>query len=465
MQLRLATRTGLASLVAAALTLVAVGAVFQGSFETILRDRVDRQLHARADTAPILAAVADRLSRSELRGTVEGARVQSLDAIGSPLIEIGSLPVEPLPPVTAPGFSTARADGQAWRLYTIEVVDVPRVGDHVLVQLASPLGDVDAQAVTLRRRAMLLGVLAALAAGIVGYLCGSLASRPLVTLARDTEQLAERDPARWRVRPSYGSPEVDELASTLNRSLERVADETQRRTQALDSARAFASSANHELRTPLQSALTNLEIASDLRMDPGEREHAVAIARDELARMASSLGAVGALADAELVDESRFELLDLGDVVDEAIAAETRRLSDRRVEVEIPDDAAPLRLWRHGVALAVANLLRNAALHGAPTQGEAIIVVRVEGASVCVDDNGTGIPDADRLRVLARFERGTTAATTGGSGLGLAMVDQVARAHGGRVEIGESAAGGTSVRLHLAPDRPGGPTADGRRDQ
>ena len=73
--MRLATRTGLASFVAASITLLAVGALFRGQFTGILQDRVDAQLAERAKTAPILAAVADRLAQSELRTSLEGARV------------------------------------------------------------------------------------------------------------------------------------------------------------------------------------------------------------------------------------------------------------------------------------------------------------------------------------------------------------------------------------------------------
>ena len=73
--MRLATRTGLASFVAASITLLAVGSLFRGYFATVLQDRVDNQLLERAETAPILAAVAERLSQSELRTTLEGARV------------------------------------------------------------------------------------------------------------------------------------------------------------------------------------------------------------------------------------------------------------------------------------------------------------------------------------------------------------------------------------------------------
>ena len=72
MRLRLATRTGLAAFAATIVMLALIGLAFRGQIGEVLRDRVDRQLEARAETAPILAAVGDRIARSELNGTVEG---------------------------------------------------------------------------------------------------------------------------------------------------------------------------------------------------------------------------------------------------------------------------------------------------------------------------------------------------------------------------------------------------------
>src|SRR6478736_1963911 len=115
--MRLATRTGLASFVAASITLLAVGGLFRGYFATVLQERVDTQLEERAKTAPILAAVADRLAQSELRTTLEGARVVR----GDETISLGLLPQDPLPTEIVPGWSTARASGDRWRLYTVEV--------------------------------------------------------------------------------------------------------------------------------------------------------------------------------------------------------------------------------------------------------------------------------------------------------------------------------------------------------
>src|SRR6185295_5300920 len=124
--MRLATRTGLAAFVAASITLLAVGALFRGYFATVLQERVDTQLLERAETAPILAAVAERLSQSELRTTLEGARVVT----AGQTISLGLLPDDPLPVAITPGWSTARASGDRWRLYTVEVFDVPKPGDH-----------------------------------------------------------------------------------------------------------------------------------------------------------------------------------------------------------------------------------------------------------------------------------------------------------------------------------------------
>ena len=446
--MRLATRTGLASFVAASITLLAVGSLFRGYFATVLQDRVDNQLQERAETAPILAAVAERLSQSELRTTLEGARVVT----GGETISLGLLPTEPLPDGIVPGWSTARASGDRWRLYTVEVADVPDPGDTTLVQLVAPLGDVDARAMQLRRRVIVVMMLTSVAAGLVGYLLGKVATRPLTALRRDTARIEDAEPSTWHVAASYGSTEVDDVATTLNENLERLADETKRRGAALDAARAFAASATHELRTPLQGALTNLDIARSERVGEADRKEVLGLANDQLQRMASALAAVRTLADAEFADRSWFDRIDLADVADAAVADERRRAPNAVIEIE---STAPTTMvaWRDGVLLAIANVVRNALIHGVPLDGSPPrVAVSIVGTTVIVDDNGPGIPVVDRQRVLERFEHGGGS----GSGLGLAIAHQVAIAHGGSVTIGSSPSGGARVELHLGPDRAAG---------
>jgi two-component system sensor histidine kinase PrrB len=443
--MRLATRTGLASFIAASVTLLAVGALFRGYFASVLQDRVDTQLEERAQTAPILAAVAERLAQSELRTTLEGARVVT----GGQTISLGLLPADPLPAEIVPGWSTAQVSGDRWRLYTVEVLDVPKAGDKTLVQLVAPLGDVDARAMQLRRRVIFVMALTSLAAGLVGYLLGNVATRPLTALRRDTGHIEDADPATWRVGTSYGSTEVDDVASTLNENLQRLADETHRRGAALDAARAFAASATHELRTPLQGALTNLDMARSDRIAETDRAEVLGLANEQLQRMAASLSAVRALADAEFADPSWFDEVDLADVADAAVADERRRAPDVAIDVEATPPST-LIAWRDGVRLAVANIVRNALVHGVPPDGSAQhVVVSITGATITVDDNGPGVPRADRQRVLERFERGDGS----GSGLGLAIAQQVAIAHGGSVTIGSSPEGGARVVLSLTSNQ------------
>ena len=290
-------------------------------------------------------------------------------------------------------------------------------------------------------------VLTSVAAGLVGFLLGKIATRPLTALRRDTDLIEDAQPSTWRVGHSYGSVEVDDVAATLNENLERLADETQRRGAALDAARAFAAAATHELRTPLQGALLNLDMARSARITDGDRAEVLSLANEQLQRMGTSLSAVRALADAEFADQSWFGEVDLADVADAATADERRRSPNTTVTIETTPPNT-IVAWRDGVRLAIANIVRNALVHGAPVDGTAArVVVTVVGDTVTVDDNGPGVPERDRERVLDRFVRGAG----GGSGLGLAIAQQVAIAHGGSVTIAASPLGGARVVLRLAP--------------
>lgn len=303
-----------------------------------------------------------------------------------------------LPDEIVPGFSTARASGDRWRLYTVEVVDVPKPGDKALVQLVAPLGDVDACAVQLRRRVIFVMILTSVAAGLVGYILGKVATRPLTALRRDTGRIEDAEPSTWRVGDRYGSTEVDDVATTLNENLQRLADDTQRRGAALDAARAFAASATHELRTPLQGALINLDMARSDRISERDRVEVLGLANEHCSGW--------------------------------------------------PRPCQPSARWPT-LSSRTRRGVRNALVHGVPTDGSVQrVAVSVVGSTVTVDDNGPAVAPADRQRVLARFERGGG----GGSGLGLAIAHQVAIAHGGSVTIGSGPLGGARVVLSLAAE-------------
>jgi two-component system sensor histidine kinase PrrB len=452
--MKLATRTGLAALGSSALAVVLLANVVSDRFEVVLRDRVDENLELRAESsAAILVAVGDRIAVSELNGVIDSARVLLAADSTDPLtIEVGRQPSGELPPIGSSGFRTVAVGDERWRLLAVPVDDVPAVGDRALVEFAEPLGPVQERIRDVRRRVLVAGLLAALGAGAIGWLAGRRAARPLTRLQHDAAGLASAEGRQLVVGDRYGTPEVDDVAAALNASLSELGEANERREAALAAARDFAASATHELRTPLQGAMTHLDVA----LIADTSSESVVAARAELGRMASSLAAVQALSQADLVQPEWFESMELaaiGDLVDEVT-------SRNGVELVVdPSEPGSPRypVWPDGVRLALDNVVRNARTHGRPADGSpgrVVVRVTVDGAApvLVVDDDGPGVPVDDRARVLAPFERSVTAVP--GSGLGLAVAERVARAHGGAVSIASSRTGGASVRIELGPVSP-----------
>jgi two-component system sensor histidine kinase PrrB len=447
--MKLSTRTGLAALGAAVIAIALLANVVTTRVEVALRDRVDEVLVTRAETsAAVLVAVGDRIAVSELNAVIGSARIAFGDgSSGTRIVEVGPQPPGDLPTVAGSGLRTVDVGDESWRLFAVTVDDVPEVGDRAVVEFAEPLGAVQERIRETRRRLVVAGLLAAIGAGALGWLAGRRAARPLTRLQHDVAALRSDARSRLTVADDYGTPEVDDVAAALNESLGDLDDAREQREAALAAAREFAAAATHELRTPLQSAMTNLDVAL-MAEAPGE---SVTAARSELSRMASSLAAVQALSQADLARPEWFESLDLGalgDLIDEV----TSRSSVELVVEQVTAGSPIHRIWPDGVRLAVDNVVRNAVTHGRSadgTVGRVVVTVGVDGdvAVLTVDDDGPGISEADRVRVVSAFERGST--DVPGSGLGLAVAERVARAHGGTLSLGSGPLGGTRVRIEL----------------
>jgi two-component system sensor histidine kinase PrrB len=119
------------------------------------------------------------------------------------------------------------------------------------------------------------------------------------------------------------------------------------------------------------------------------------------------------------------------------------------ISAELPDGEVPVVGSEAGLRLAVDNLVTNAVRHSGGSR--VLVTVGLDAAAgrvaVLVDDDGRGVPVADRERLFGRFARGAT--TAPGSGLGLAMVAQQARLHGGHAWLGDSPLGGTRAVLEV----------------
>ena len=303
------------------------------------------------------------------------------------------------------------------------------------VQVARPLTEVDRVLHSLRTRILVLVLLVAAAATLLGSLIASGVTAALrrLTSAADTV----RTTGRFDVTvPTAGNDEVSRLGSAFGSMLE-----------SLDRSRAdqqrLVQDAGHELRTPLTSLRTNLDV---LRRHPGlpdtERAQIIADLHGEVEEMVDIVEEIVTVAAGVATDEAPTEF-SLGDATRRVVDRFARR-TGRRFEV-VADDS-PVEAQRSAVERAISNLLDNAAKFdpsGTP------IDVHVADGVVAVMDRGPGIPPDELAVVFERFHRVAAAQSLPGSGLGLSIVRDVVTRNGGSVQAVNRDSGGTIVSFHL----------------
>lgn len=281
---------------------------------------------------------------------------------------------------------------------------------------------------------LLLLLVGALTWGAVGR-----ALRPVEAIRSEVESITGVALDR-RVPVPPGQDEIALLARTMNAMLDRL-------EAARDRQRRFVADASHELRSPLATLRHRLEVAVAHPTSTTVEELVADLAQQEL-RMERLVEDLLLLARADEGAPLVARAVDLDDVVLEQVA----RL---RRETAVAVDGSAISAARvHGDADAlgrvVRNLLDNAARHA---RTRVTVSLGADGAVVrlVVDDDGAGIAAPDRQRVFERFTRldEARARDDGGSGLGLALVADVAASHGGTVRIDEAPMGGARVVVEL----------------
>jgi two-component system sensor histidine kinase PrrB len=230
--------------------------------------------------------------------------------------------------------------------------------------------------------------------------------------------------------------------------LERSAAATE---EAFEATRRFAGDAGHELRTPMTALRANL---GALRRNPdlplSERAAALADAEREAARAGRLLEALQTLARGDAGTALPLEAVDLPELADTAVESARARHPEIDWTLRAPAEEVEVGGWPDGLRAVLDNLLENAARHGRPA-GKVEVSVEREGDAIAitVDDDGPGIDPAERERIFERFARGSGAGEKG-SGLGLALVRQQARLHGGDATVSASPLGGARFRVTVA---------------
>jgi signal transduction histidine kinase len=223
----------------------------------------------------------------------------------------------------------------------------------------------------------------------------------------------------------------------------------------------LVAAASHELRTPLASMRVLIDgLLADPEFDPSKTREYLALMAIENERLSRLIGNFLTFARLER-NQHRFELapVSAAEVVTAAVAAIRDRIgASRDVRVEIESDLPPILAERDSVTTALINLLENAAKYSPADQRIVVKASRDGNAFVAfsVSDNGIGIPPREQRRIFRRFYRvdNRLASATTGVGLGLSIVDLIARGHDGQVTVhSEPGAGSTfTLRVRRVPE-------------
>lgn len=336
------------------------------------------------------------------------------------------------------GTATVDGDHADYRFASVEATD--SAGLTLTVHAGAPLA-AEQRAVASVRGAMLAGlpVVLLVVAGVT-WLVTRRALRPVEGIRREMAAITASEDLSRRVPEPGSHDEVARLARTTNETLTTLEASVERQ-------RRFVADASHELRSPIASLRTQLEVGAahpellDVRGAVADTVRLQALAADLLL-----------LARLDAGERPGAALLELGALVREEVS---QRTGDRLpVTVTVPEEAGGFEVTgsRAQLARVLGNLLDNAERHA---RGAVAVAVRREGGGVVVEvtDDGGGVPEAERERIFERFVRLDDARTRdeGGAGLGLAIARDVAVRHGGRLTVTGTGERGARFALWL-PD-------------
>lgn len=424
-------RTTLGAVAVVLATLLVGAATFVVVLRLVLLDGVRAAAQAGLDQAS--ARVGDD-GAGVVRG-YEDVLVQVVGEGGSVLAHGDDADPPALPTADESRWSH---DGERW-LLVADDVDLPGGGEATLVYGVS-LEQTDA-AVGATVALLAVGVpLLVLVMGSVTWFVTGRSLRPVERMRAEVETIrAARPDARVAV-PDTGD-EIARLADTMNDMLDRL-------DRAAAGQRRFVSDASHELRSPIATLRQHAEVAAahPERADVAELSDVV---RSEALRLQDL---VTALLELSRLDEGGLGQRRPVDLDDLAFGAAARARAAGTVQVDGSGIAAARVLGDERVlAGVVRNLVDNAVRHA---DARVVVTLAAVGtdAVLTVDDDGAGVPTQERDRVFDRFVRLDEARSrdVGGAGLGLAIVRDAVRAHGGRVEVTDSPLGGARFVVRIA---------------
>ena len=358
-------------------------------------------------------------------------------------------------PVEVPGvgwysFPTTVVGSQgAHRRWVEARAVVLRPGFHLLV------GHFADERIALREHYLQSLFWSLLTTGILGLELGWWLSRRALRFVETVSDAGERflsGKLDERLPVTERRDEYDRLAETINACFAEV-------EHVVDSLRAATDGMAHDLKTPLTRIKARLELAAMRDADADELHASIEATTEELNNLLRLINAMLELARVGATTSESFTAVDIAAVVDEVIDLYRPVAEDKGIEFRVGLTSSHVRGNRMLIGQAIANIVDNAVKY-TPAGGIVTIETIAEGnrAGVSIADTGPGIPPDERDRALTRFVRLEASRSTPGAGLGLSLVQTIARVHRGILRLSSDEGG---LRVDLLFDREPGPPSVG----
>ena len=372
-----------------------------------------------------------------------GARVVVVDKAGNLVVDSDNSSLDRAfdrPEITAAldGYATSDVRYSQTLNADLRFVAAPIVQDLgvvAAVRLSLPETNVDHEIQETRNWLSLFVATVVLAAGLIAWLVARSITAPLLSLASVARELP--DDLTLRASESDGPEEVRAVGHALNETAEKL-DGIIHRTQRV------AADASHHLRTPLTGVRLRLEAIEDITTEDLVLVEAQA-ATAEVDRLARRIEQVLALARSDAGGTTE-QPVDLSSIVNSRIEAASYLADEKGIAFGLNIDRDVIVRAGPGVVARVIDELLGNALNYARTRLDVGVQILGNLAVLTVDDDGPGVLESEYEGIFERFVRGA-GGIQGGSGLGLALVREAARSHGGDAVASRSAFGGLRVMV------------------
>jgi heavy metal sensor kinase len=289
-----------------------------------------------------------------------------------------------------------------------------------------------------------------LATALIGWALARGSLKPIARITRTAQRITGSN-LREQIPTDGSGDELDQLAGTLNQMILRIRDNVER-------IHRFNSNAAHELSTPLNAIRNQVGVTLERPRDPGEYRRVLDDVLDRVDHLSAAVESMLRLSRTEAgLDPDRVSSVEIGQVLEVVIEFFAPVAADRGIDLAFaPGPVAWVRGDPAWLQQVFSNLVDNAIKYGRRGDDIRIELEKRDGSlGVSVADTGPGIPADELPTIFERFQRSDRDRNRPGFGLGLALVREIALAHGGHVDVSSEPGKGTRFTVWLPECAPG----------